>query len=86
MIRHNSACGLKPAAECHHLSLEETAMCCTGADWACVTGREKELAKALAAQEKEVLRMRQREAQTGPRDDLDPEWQALLDEQRLSIE
>ena len=42
--------------------------------------------KALAAQEKEVLRMRQREAQTGPRDDLDIEWQALLDAQRSSAE
>ena len=42
--------------------------------------------KALAAQEKEVLRMRQREAQSGPRDDLDVEWQALLDAQRSSLE
>ena len=42
--------------------------------------------KALAAQEKEVLRMRQREAQTGPRDDLDVEWQTLLDAQRSSTE
>ena len=47
--------------------------------WVC---REKELLKALAAQEKEVLRMRQREAQTGPKDDLDLEWQSLLDAQR----
>lgn len=48
--------------------------------------REKDLAKALAAQEKEVLRMRQREAQSGPRDDEDIEWQNLLDAQRSSDE
>lgn len=51
-----------------------------------VGGREKEMLKALAAQEKEVLRMRQREAQSGPRDDLDLEWQSLLDAQRSSSE
>ncbi|KAK9797439.1 hypothetical protein WJX73_004705 [Symbiochloris irregularis] len=48
--------------------------------------KEKEMLKALAAQEKEVLRMRQREAQSGPRDDLEIEWQALLDAQRTSEE
>ena len=34
--------------------------------------------KALAQQEKQATRLRQREANAGPRDDLDIEWDALL--------
>lgn len=38
--------------------------------------------KALAQQEKAVIRLRQREALTGPPDDLDLEMDALLDAAR----
>jgi hypothetical protein len=38
--------------------------------------------KALAQQEKQATRLRQREANAGPRDDLDIEWDALLAAQR----
>ena len=34
--------------------------------------------KALQAQEKQATRLRARDAGTGPKDDLDLEWEALL--------
>ena len=44
--------------------------------------REKEMLKALQAQEKQATRLRQRDGTSGPRDDLDLEWEALLAKQR----
>jgi hypothetical protein len=41
--------------------------------------REKEIAKALAQQEKAVIRLRQRDANSGPPDDLDLEWEKLCE-------
>lgn len=44
---------------------------------------EKEMLKAMQAQEKKQMRLRQREAAvTGPKDDADIEWEALLGEYR----
>ncbi|KAL3160989.1 hypothetical protein ABBQ38_009378 [Trebouxia sp. C0009 RCD-2024] len=40
--------------------------------------REKELLRALAAQERQATRLRQRDV-TGPKDDLDIEWEQLLE-------
>lgn len=41
--------------------------------------REKELLRALAAQERQATRLRQRDVNTGPRDDLDIEWEQLME-------
>lgn len=41
--------------------------------------------KALAQQEKQATRLRQREANAGPRDDLDIEWESLLASQRQHL-
>ena len=38
--------------------------------------------RALAQQEKQATRLRQREAQTGPPDDLDLELQAVMEAKR----
>ncbi|EIE24672.1 hypothetical protein COCSUDRAFT_46901 [Coccomyxa subellipsoidea C-169] len=46
---------------------------------------EKEMLKALAQQEKQATRLRQREANAGPRDDLDIEWESLLASQRQHL-
>lgn len=49
----------------------------------CPWRSEKEVLKALQAQEKREMRLRQREAGvTGPRDDADIEWDALLADYR----
>lgn len=47
----------------------------------CQICREKEMLKALQAQEKQATRLRQRDA-AGPKDDLDLEWEGLLAAQR----
>lgn len=44
--------------------------------------REKEVLKALQAQEKQATRLRQRNDNTGPKDDLDLEWEALVGQQQ----
>ena len=41
--------------------------------------REKELLRALAAQERQATRLRQRDVNTGPKDDLDIEWEQLME-------
>lgn len=41
-------------------------------------GREKEMLKALQAQEKQATRLRQRDGGLGPKDDLDIEWETLV--------
>ena len=41
--------------------------------------------KALAAQEKQALRLRAREANTGPPDDAELEWAGLLEAQRAQL-
>ena len=46
------------------------------------TCREKEVLKALQAQEKQATRLRQSHVHSGPRDDLDLEWEALLKAQQ----
>ncbi len=46
--------------------------------------REKEMLKALAQQERQATRSRQRDAHAGPRDDLDIEMEALLAKQQQS--
>ena len=38
--------------------------------------------KALQAQEKQATRLRQRDAGSGPKDDLDLEWEALVAQQQ----
>ena len=47
--------------------------------------REREMQRAVAAQEKQALRLRAREANTGPPDDADLEWAGLLDAQRSEL-
>ena len=44
--------------------------------------REKEVLKALQAQEKQATRLRQRNDNTGPKDDLDLEWETLVSQQQ----
>ena len=41
--------------------------------------REKELLRALAAQERQATRLRQRDVNSGPKDDLDIEWEQLME-------
>ena len=52
---------------------------------ACGGCREREMQKAVAAQEKQALRLRAREANTGPPDDADLEMAGLLDAQRAQL-
>ena len=44
----------------------------------CAWLREKELLRALAAQERQATR-RHRDVNTGPKDDLDIEWEQLME-------
>ena len=44
--------------------------------------REKEMQKALAQQEKAIIRLRQKEAMNAPPDDLDLEWDKLVEQAR----
>ncbi|KAK9816480.1 hypothetical protein WJX72_000803 [[Myrmecia] bisecta] len=46
--------------------------------------QEKEMLKALQQQEKQAIRLRQRDGGAGPKDDLDIEWETLLEMRRAS--